>query len=269
MPEMKIGSPRRLSTLLTAAVSAAAAVSAVMLPPSSSVTGAAAAASQAKASAASAKTARVRIVHAMPNAPALDVYVGSRKVLTAIHYKKVTGYLPLPGATQAVRFTKTGATEPLLELPVTVKAGQSYTVAATGTVKTARGVLVHEDTKAASKGYLRVVHLGPDAPPVDVFLVKPSAPAKPAARAASAAAAADAGQRVAKSLAYGKAAAPAPLAPGSYLLEVRPSGKNFLPIADNIAVKAASAGSRLTAFAVGLTKEEKPRQFTVLIVPEQ
>lgn len=240
--------PARSKTFLRPITAAAA----LLLTFSSVPETVAAAQKKSATKAPSAKYANVRVVHAIPNAGTVDVYVGSRKLLPKVAYKSVSRYLTLPGGTQTIKIVRTASPDtPLLEIPITVKTGRSYTAAAVGTVGTARSVLVEDDPPAAVRGkaLLRVVHLAPDAPPIDVYAVKPTE------------------TRLVKSLAYGKAAAFVPLSGGSYTLEARPTGNPF-SIAQNISLKV-SGGTPVTAFALGLLKEEPPKSFTLLLAPNK
>ncbi len=48
---------------------------------------------------AQAAPARVRIMHASPNAPAVDVYVNGQRVLSGVPFFAVSDYLSLPAST--------------------------------------------------------------------------------------------------------------------------------------------------------------------------
>lgn len=195
-----------------------------------------------------AKYGYVRIAHAVPDAPAADVYLGSKKVASGITFKTVTGYLPLPAGTHRITLTPVGLTRAVLELSVTVKPGQTFTAAAAGTLRTLRPVLISEEaalpTNKATR--VRVIHLAPDAPAVDVLLVGSEA------------------RLLAKSVAFGKASPFTPIGAGDYTLEVRPAASP-LAIKQNVALKVSAAGD-LTVFAVGLLKGEGAQAFSVMLV---
>jgi hypothetical protein len=207
--------------------------------------------------AANARNAFVRLVHAVPDAPPVDIYLGSRKVVTGLAYTKASRYLPLPPGTQTIRIARAGAGDALLEIPLTVEAGAAYTVAAAGTLKTLRPVVATDAFRpAGGKGggsSLRVLHLAPDAPPVDVYSVG----AKKGVGAET---------RLFQAAAYGKATAYSLVRAGSHTLEVRPSG-NPLPVKEGIGAKL-TPGRNMTAVAFGLLKGEDQQAFRVVLLPD-
>src|SRR5688572_17651539 len=72
----------------------------------------------------------VRVVHASPDAPNVDVWVDGVKVLTDVPYTAVSDYLPVTAGDHNVQVTATGSTDPVIEADLTLEAGTSYTVAA-------------------------------------------------------------------------------------------------------------------------------------------
>ena len=192
----------------------------------------------------------IRFVHAIPDGGPVDIYVGTKKLLTGIPYRKISGYYPFPAGTHQIKVTASGNTEPLVGFPVTLKAGMAYTAAATGTRKTLKPVLLTDDLRAPNKGgaNVRIVHLAPDAPPVDVWAAKPTE------------------QRLFKSATYQKGTSYAPVRAGRYTLEVRPTGSPYAVKAD-VPVTIA-AGTNVTAFAFGLLKGEDAQAFTLVTAPD-
>ena len=119
--------------------------------------------------------AQVRVAHLSSDAPNVDVYVNGEPVpaLTNVPYGTVSGYLPLPAGTQQVTVYATGdASAPVIDTPVELAAGGTYTVAAIGLVSDASlTAQVYEDdlaAPAAGNAKVRIVHASPDAGPVDV-----------------------------------------------------------------------------------------------------
>jgi hypothetical protein len=187
-------------------------------------------------SASAQESARVRVVHASPDAPAVDVYADGARVLTAVPYKGSSEYLPVPAGDHNFQVFATGANpesdEPVIDADATLVGGQDYTIAAVGTVAEIRP-LVLEDNNAApasGKAHVRVVHASPDAPAVDVAV--------------------KGGPVLFSDLAFPSADGPSPVDAGTYDLEVRPTGTTTvaLPI-DDVALQA---GKIYTVFAVGL-----------------
>lgn len=119
-----------------------------------------------------ADNAMVRVVHASPDAPAVDVYVDGNKVLTNVPFFTASDYLPLPAGEHRFQVTPTGAPadQAVIDAKATVEAGKAYTVAATGKVAEIKPTILADNlaAPAAGKAHVRVVHASPDAPAVDV-----------------------------------------------------------------------------------------------------
>lgn len=137
----------------------------------------AALASLSFASAQSADTGRVRVMHASPDAPAVDIYVDGAKAVTALAFPKDTGYVTLPAGAHNVKVfvsPSDGTGTPVLQADLTISKGKDYTVLAVGEVgKNTLALLPLEDnnaTPAAGNAHVRLIHASPDAPAVDVVV---------------------------------------------------------------------------------------------------
>lgn len=120
--------------------------------------------------------AKVRVVHASPDAPAVDVYVNGELTLEDVPFKADSGYLDVPAGTHNVEVFAAGSEyaegSAVLQADLTVEAGKAYTVAAANLLESIEFV-VAEDSMEVSEGMtkIRVGHLSPDAPTVDVGLI--------------------------------------------------------------------------------------------------
>ncbi|HSK52281.1 MAG TPA: DUF4397 domain-containing protein [Clostridia bacterium] len=164
------------------------------------------------APASAADHAMVRVLHASPDAPAVDVYLDDAQVdaLTNVPFGTISGYLEVPSGAHNVKVYATGTTtDPVIDADVTVDAGTSYTIAATDAVASITAqVLVDDPSPSCETAQVRVVHFSADAPAVDV---------------ATAGAAPD--DAVIQDLAYPDASDYLALPGGTYDLEVRPAGE--------------------------------------------
>lgn len=119
-------------------------------------------------------TARVRVLHASPDAPAVDVYVNGNKTLTNVPFFTASDYLDLPAGSYRVQVTPTGspAESAVIDATATIEAGKAYTIAATGPVAAIKPTIIEDNlsTPANGKAKVRVYHFSPDAPAVDVKL---------------------------------------------------------------------------------------------------
>ncbi len=184
--------------------------------------------------------AQVRVLHASPDAPAVDVYLDDAKVdaLTNVPFAVISGYLAIPAGDHNVKVYATGTTTgPVIDADVTVATGKKYTIAATGAVASITAQVI-EDTPSPSctTAQVRVIHFSADAPAVDI--------------ATAGAAPADA---VVKNLAYPTASGYLALPGGSYDLEVRLAGTTTVALAlPGVAVEDCNSYS---VFAVGSAAE--------------
>jgi len=119
-----------------------------------------------------AQNAEVRIVHASPDAPAVDIFVDDKALVEGAKFKDVSNSLPLSAGSHKVEVyeAKTkGTKDSIIEATLVVDGGKSYTVAA---VNKAENLELHAFTNNKQgmdgKASLRVAHLSPDAPAVNV-----------------------------------------------------------------------------------------------------
>jgi hypothetical protein len=115
--------------------------------------------------------ARVRVVHASPDAPAVDVWVNGNVAFSNAPFKGVTDYAALDPATYNVQVTPTGATTPVvIEADLALAANTDYTVVAVGLLADIEPLVLVDNNAApaAGKAHVRFVHASPDAPAVDI-----------------------------------------------------------------------------------------------------
>lgn len=132
-------------------------------------------ASMAPRGAAAADTGRVRVMHASPDAPAVDIFVDGAKAVTALAFPSNTPYVELPAGGHNVQVfvsPSDGSGSPVLQATLNVEAGKDYTVLALGTLAAGNlGLEVFTDNNsapAAGNAHVRLIHASPDAPPVKV-----------------------------------------------------------------------------------------------------
>lgn len=122
---------------------------------------------------------RVRVVHASPDAPAVDIYVNGGKVLENLPFREYSEYLALPAGSYSVDIKVTGTDTLVKNVPISVAAGKDYTAMAVGYAggnTPGFDVMWLEDDNSlpADNGVkLRVVHAAPGAPQVDVYVTTP------------------------------------------------------------------------------------------------
>lgn len=123
--------------------------------------------------------ARIRVVHASPDAPAVDVLVDGAKVLASLPFREYSEYLALPAKSYDIRVNVAGTSSTVLQANPTLAAGRDYTVIAVGRVSGGENplsiLLLEDDNAEPTPGQVkfRVVHGAPGAPAVDVYVTTP------------------------------------------------------------------------------------------------
>jgi hypothetical protein len=181
--------------------------------------------------------ARVRVLHASPDAPNVDVYANGNRVLSNVPFKTASDYLAVPAGTYTFEVRPAGAaanSTPVISATADLGAGMDYTVAAVDKVAqiSARILVDNNAMPAAGKAHVQVLHASPDAGPVDVAL--------------------KGGPVLVPNLPFGEQQGPLPVDAGTYDLEVRAAGTSTvaLPL-DGVRLEA---GKVYTFAAVGLAQ---------------
>lgn len=180
---------------------------------------------------------RVRVIHASPDAPAVDVWVDGQAALTNVPFNTISGYLNLTAGNHQVQVVPTGKTEPaVISATLNLAADKDYTVIAAGKLAEIAPVVLEDNNAApaAGKAHVRFVHLSPDAPAVDIAV--------------------KGGPVLFGNVVFKGVGAYTPVDAGTYDLEVRPAGKTdvVLPVAG----LKLDAGTIYTVFAMGLAGGE-------------
>jgi hypothetical protein len=116
--------------------------------------------------------AEVRLLHAVPDAPTVDVYLGATRVAAGVRFGDLSGFLPVDAGRYEVRVTAAGDTATVIGGTITLEAGRSYTAAAVGLLSGEASLLLLVENRSrpvAGRSRLDVVHLSPNAPAVDVL----------------------------------------------------------------------------------------------------
>ncbi len=182
--------------------------------------------------------ARVRVVHASPDAPNVDVWVDGEAAFTNAPFKGITDYAALSAGSHSVMVVPAGETEPaVIEADLDLTGGTDYTVVAVGTLENIEPLVLQDNNAApaAGKAHVRFVHASPDAPAVDVAV-------------------ADGGPVLFSNVAFKGTGDYTPVDAGSYDLEVRLAGSDTVAL--SVPGVALDAGTVYTVFAMGLAEGE-------------
>ncbi len=158
--------------------------------------------------AAQGEMARVRVIHASPDAPAVDVFVDGKAVLTNVAFTAISDYLMVPAGPHRVAVAPAGQGEgaAVINANPTVEGGKAYTIAAVGQVANIKAQVYNDNlaAPAAGKAHVRVIHASPDAPAVAVKVAG--------------------GPTLIQSLAFPNASDYLPVDAATYNLQVTPAG---------------------------------------------
>lgn len=153
--------------------------------------------------------AKVRVIHASYDAPAVDVSIDGAKAISALAYGKSSGYAAVNAGSRAVAVAPIAGGPAVISATLKLDKDVDYTVFAVGALS-AIGPVVATDARAATAGKAKVrfVHASPDAPAVDIKVG--SATAAP----------------VFANVAFKSVAAYAEVDPGSYAFVVTAAGQS-------------------------------------------
>ncbi len=116
------------------------------------------------------QTASAMVVHASPNAPAVDLVVDGGLAGSGLAFPNNTAYLSLSSGSHAVKVNVAGTSTTVINANVDLAAGAHYSVFACDSVSKIAPLVLTDDltAPAAGKAHVRFIHLSPNAPAVDV-----------------------------------------------------------------------------------------------------
>lgn len=132
----------------------------------------------------------VNVVHASPDAPAVDVYLNGTLALGGLEFGTASGFVAVPGATYRVQVTTAGGAPEaaLIDVPaLELEPGKAYEIAAVGLLAEIEAAVYEADVFAVQgtaqfgSARIRAVHAAPDAPAIDVTLIADDIATKPVA----------------------------------------------------------------------------------------
>ncbi|MDX2064419.1 MAG: DUF4397 domain-containing protein [Fimbriimonadaceae bacterium] len=122
-------------------------------------------------------TANVRVIHASPDAPNVDVLFNNRTVLSDVPYFAGAVVNTTAGPTR-VRVNAAGSTTTVIDANVSFTTGTLTSVIAAGTLATISPIVINDPDAGpgAANARVRIVHASPTAGVVDVYVTAPGAP---------------------------------------------------------------------------------------------
>ncbi len=122
--------------------------------------------------------ADLRVVHASPDAPPVDVVVNdnfANPLVSDLAFPDFTPFLGVPPATYNVKVTD-AATQGVVPInaDLDLEAGVRYTVLAVGTLATLEPLIATDDPRPiATQAKVRIIHASPTAQNVDIYVTAP------------------------------------------------------------------------------------------------
>jgi hypothetical protein len=121
----------------------------------------------------------LRVVHASPDAPAVDVIVNDdfdNPLVSGLSFPDsapgVDAYLSVPADAYNIKVAAAGASTVVLGFDASLDAGNAYTVLATELLADiSQLVLVDDNRRVATESRVRMVHASPAAGAVDIYIV--------------------------------------------------------------------------------------------------
>ena len=194
---------------------------------------------------------RVRVVHASPDAPAVDVLVDDAVALSNVPYLAASNYLDLADGSHNLKVNAAGTSTTVIDADVDLTDGTDYTVIASGPVADIAPIVLTDDNSTPPAGTVRVraVHGAPSAPAVDVYVTAPDADIETASPVLS-------------NVAFGAVADYLEVPAGDYQVRITPTGSKTVVI-DSGALTLTSGQVR-TAIAVDAAGGGAPFDLLVL-----
>jgi hypothetical protein len=186
----------------------------------------------------------IRVFHASPDAPPVDVYANGKIVVKGLSYRGFTNYQKVSPGNYNIKVFPSGKVDnPVLDSSVYLAPGTITTLAAGGKLQDINLLAIPDPIKnlPPSKAYVRFGHLSPNAPNVDIALPD--------------------GKRLFKNVSYKQITDYLVVDPGTYSLQVIPTGttKGVL-LLPNLKLQP---NKYYTVYAIGLVGDRPPLEALV------
>jgi len=197
-------------------------------------------------------SAQLRVVHASPDAPNVDVLVNGNKVLTNVAYEGASTYLKVSVGQRRIEVRPTGTSTDVIDVTPTLAKNTYYTVLAVNKVANIMPLLLQDDNTPPASGQVKVrfIHAAPSAPNVDIYVGAPGSGAT--------------GTPAVADLAYMSASGYLSVPAGSYEAYVTPTGTTTVAIDSG----ALTLGAGQIRTAVALDAPGGGAPFTAIVLKD-
>ena len=186
--------------------------------------------------------AQVRVVHASPDAPAVDVWVDDTPAIRGLAFGQFTGHTSVPAGNHRVRVAPAGGQpdSAVIDATLELATGQAYTVLATGRLAEIKPLVLTDERQAPDSNGSRVrfVHASPGATAVDIAVAG--------------------GPTVFSNVPFGEGSSCVDVPAGTLDLQVRAAGSNTTVL--TVPGAAFAPGYVYTLVAAGLASGKPPLQ---------
>ncbi len=124
--------------------------------------------------------ARVRVIHASPDAPAVSVFANdnfAQALVPTLSFPNFTGFVDVPPAAYNLKVTPAGNPGAIvINANATLARGAQYSVFAVGRLATIEPLVLRDDRRrVATQAKVRILHASPTAGAVDIYVLAPGA----------------------------------------------------------------------------------------------
>lgn len=122
--------------------------------------------------------ATLRMVHASPDAPNVDVIVGTLQVLTDVPFFTASAYVDIAAGEQNVRIEAVGTDTPLIDATLPLDDGDAATVLIVDSLASIEPMFLDDDLSAPPAGQFKVraVHASPATGTIDLYVFPAASP---------------------------------------------------------------------------------------------
>jgi hypothetical protein len=193
---------------------------------------------------------QLRVLHASPDAPNVDVLYDNKALLTNVAYSNASAYTNVKAGSRRVEVRATGATADVIDAKPDFSKNRFYTVIAGNDLTNITPLVFLDDftSPASGQAKVRFIHAAPGASNVDIYVGAPGS--------------GTAGTPVVTNLAFQGASAYLSVTAGSYQAYITLTGSKTVAI--DSGVLTLGSGQVRTAVAIGDPAVGKPLSAVVL-----